>query len=318
MKDLNQYEILNPAFGVKELSRDGENDVTFEISPLLNGYGHTIGNALRRVLLTSLVGSAITSVKFTGSDHPYTSIDGLSDDLLTIILNLKQTVIKSTTDEKGSLMLNVRGPKVVTADDIECSAGLEIINKDLVITEIVNKQDLQIEMEVETGFGYRMADENNKSALVGQIGIDALFSPVITVSYKVAATRVGRQTDYDQIVMEIKTNGTLTPREALDQAARILAKQFTQVFDPVEIDKSKQDFSQRKFDPKEAKIMLLTVEELELPTRISNALRRAGFKTVYDLLSTPKGVIAKVKNLGAKSVDVVEEALSVYNVKLED
>jgi DNA-directed RNA polymerase subunit alpha len=283
----------------------------------MNGYGHTLGNALRRVLLTSLVGSAITSVKFSDSDHPYTGQEGLSDDLLSIILNLKQVVVKSESNDKGILTINATGPKKITAADIEASAGFEIVNQDQFITEIVSKKSFQVEMEVESGFGYRLTSEGT-SHLVGQIAVDALFSPVTTVAYKIEATRVGRQTDYDRLLLDVKTKGTLTPLEAVQQAAEILTKQFTQIFKPATVDPNKQDFAQRKFDPREAKIMLLTVEELELPTRLSNALRKAGFKTVYDLLSTSRGTIAKVKNLGAKSIDVVEEALAAHGVKLEE
>lgn len=317
MRDLNQYEVMNPTFEVKELEVLAPNHSLIEIAPLINGYGHTLGNSLRRVLLTSIVGSAITTVRFKDSDHPYTSIDGLSDDLLNIILNLKQVVVKGENDEKGTFTLDVKGPKVVTAGDIQTSAGFQIINPDLVLTEIVGKKEFSFEVDVESGFGYRMAEEKD-TGIVGQITVDALFSPVSTVSYKVEATRVGRQTDYDRLIMDVQTKGTLSPTEAVNQAAQILAKQFTQIFNPVEIDRKKEDFKERRFDPKEAKIMLLSVEELELPTRISNALRRAGFKTVYDLLSTPRSIIAKVKNLGSKSVGVVEEALTVHGVKLED
>ncbi len=317
MRDLNQYEVMNPTFEVKELEVLAPNHSLIEIAPLINGYGHTLGNSLRRVLLTSIVGSAITAVRFKDSDHPYTSIDGLSDDLLNIILNLKQVVVKAESDEKGTFSLDIKGPKVVTASDIQTSAGFEIINPDLVLTEIVGNKEFSFEVDVESGFGYRMAEEKD-TGIVGQITVDALFSPVTTVSYKVEATRVGRQTDYDRLVMDVQTKGTLTPMAVVGQAAQILAKQFTQIFNPVEIDRKKEDFKERRFDPKEAKIMLLSVEELELPTRISNALRRAGFKTVYDLLSTPRGIIAKVKNLGSKSVGVVEEALTVHGVKLED
>ena len=317
MRDLNQYEVLNPSFETKLLEEVEANHAIIEISPLMNGYGHTIGNALRRVLLTSLVGSAITSVKFADSDHPYTGVDGLSDDLLNIVLNLKQVVVKGDSDEKVNMMINVTGPKVVTAGDIQVPAGFEIVNKDLVITEVVTDKVFNVELEVESGFGYRMAPEKAKP-LIGQIDIDALFSPIATVSYKVEETRVGRQTDYDRLLVDVKTKGTLTPLEAVQQAAQILAKQFTQIYDPVALDPSKRGLDQRKFDPKEAKIMLLTVEELELPTRLSNALRRAGFKTVYDLLSTQKSVIAKVKNLGSKSIGIIEEALAAHGVKLED
>lgn len=317
MSDYNQYEITNPTFTTKEVETLGTHHSVIEISPLLNGYGHTLGNALRRVLLTSLVGSAITSVKFADSDHPFTGVEGLSDDLLRVILNLKQVVVKAQTADKGTLTINVSGPKTVTAGDIECSAGFEIVNPEQVITNIVTKKNFKLELEVESSLGYRLADESNTS-LVGQINMDALFSPVVTVAYKVEATRVGRQTDYDRLLLDVKTKGSITPLEAVQQAGEILAKQFTQIFNPTEVEAGKQDFVQRKFDPKEAKIMLLTVEELELPTRLSNALYKAGFKTVYDLLSTSRSTIAKVKNLGAKSIDVVEEALAVHGVKLED
>ncbi|MBQ6436255.1 DNA-directed RNA polymerase subunit alpha [bacterium] len=317
MRDLNQYEVLNPGFETKMIEEIAPNYGVIEISPLMNGYGHTLGNALRRVMLTSLVGSAITAVKFADSDHPYTGVDGLTDDLLNVILNIKQIVVKGDSDDKVTMTLNVTGPKVVTAGDIDTPAGFEIVNKDLVLTEIVTDKTFNVEMEVESGFGYRMAQEKARP-VVGQIEVDALFSPVATVSYKVEETRVGRQTDYDRLLLTVKTKGTMTPLEAVHQAAQILTKQFSQIYDPVALDPSKQDFSQRKFDPKEAKIMLLTVEELELPTRLSNALRRAGFKTVYDLLSTQKSVIAKVKNLGAKSISIIEEALAAHGVKLEE
>ena len=317
MRDLSQYEVLNPGFETKVLEELEPNQAMIEISPLMNGYGHTLGNALRRVMLTSLVGSAITSVKFADSDHAYTSIEGLSDDLLNIVLNFKKVVVKADTDERATMSLHVKGPKVVTAGDIQPSAGLEIVNKDLYITEIVNDKEFHVDFEVESGFGYRMAQEKANNT-VGQIDIDALFSPVATVSYTVEETRVGRQTDYDRLLLDVKTKGTIEPMDAVQQAAQILAKQFTQMFDPVALDPSKQDFAQRKFDPKEAKIMLLSVEELELPTRLSNALKRAGFRTVYDLLSTQKSTIAKVKNLGAKSIGVIEDALATHGVKLED
>lgn len=315
MRDLNQYPVMNPDFTVKVVEELGDNHARLEVSPLLNGYGHTLGNALRRVLLSSLPGNAITSIMFQGSDHQYTTLEGLSDDLLTVTLNLKQLVIKSSNDEPGTLSISAKGPKVVTGADVETSAGLEIVNKDLVITEIVDNKTLEIDMTVESGVGYKLADEESITA-VGEIAVDSMFSPVLTVSYKVEATRVGRQTDHDSLLIDIKTNGTLTPDEALRQAAEILAKQFSQAHNPIVVTKSEE--TTKTVDPKEAKIMLLTVEELDLPTRIANALRRGGYKTVGDLLASPKNVIAKVKNLGEKSVEIVDEVLQTKGVKLED
>lgn len=315
MRDLQQYPVMNPTFSTRVAKDPGDNQALIEISPLLNGYGHTLGNALRRVLLTSLPGSAITSVRFAGSDHQYATLAGLSDDLLTITLNLKKLVIASTTDEPGTLRIKAKGPKVVTGADIEASSGLEIINKDLFLTEIVGKETLEVEMTVEAGVGYRLADEESITT-VGQIAMDSMFSPVVTVAYKVEATRVGRETDHDLLILDIKTDGSITPLDAVIQASQILAKQFTQAFDPVDV--TPVIDSQLDLDPKEAKVMLLTVEELDLPTRIANALRRGGYKTVGDLLVTPKGVIAKVKNLGDKSVDIINKVLQAKGVELKD
>jgi DNA-directed RNA polymerase subunit alpha len=315
MRDLQQYPVMNPTFTTRVVEDLGDNQALVEISPLLNGYGHTLGNALRRVLLTSLPGNAITSVRFVGSDHQYATLAGLSDDLLTITLNLKKLVIASTTDEPGTLRIKVKGPKVVTGADVEASSGLEIVNKDLVITEVVGKEALEIEMTVESGVGYRLADEESITT-VGQIAMDSMFSPVVTVAYKVEATRVGRDTDHDLLILDVKTNGTLTPLDAVMQAAQILAKQFTQAYDPAAMTTTVE--VERDLDPAEAKVMLLTVEELDLPTRIANALRRGGYKTVGDLLTTPKAVIAKVKNLGDKSVDIINEVLQVKGVELKD
>lgn len=308
---------MNPNFTTRVVEELGDNQAVVEITPLLNGYGHTLGNALRRVMLTSLPGSAITTVRFEGSDHQYATLDGLSDDLLTVSLNLKKLVIASTTDEPGTLRIKAKGPKVVTGADVETSNGFEIMNKDLVITEIVDKKTLEVEMTVESGVGYRLADEESVTT-IGQIAIDSMFSPVVTVAYKVEATRVGRDTDHDLLLLDVKTNGSLTPLEAVLQAAEILAKQFTQVFSPEVADTVVVTTGERTIDPGEAKVMLLTVEELDLPTRIANALRRGGYRTVGDLLTTPKAVIAKVKNLGDKSVDIVNDILKTKGVELKD
>jgi len=179
---------------------------------------------------------------------------------------------------------------------------------------VTKGKKLEIEMTVETGTGYKMATEM-ESAVIGQIPVDALFSPVEKVSYKVEATRVGRRTDFDRIVMDIQTDGTVTPIEAVQQAARILAKQFTQVFDPVVVETKE---TEAQLSPEEAETLRLTVEELDLPTRIANALRKGGYKTVGDLVGVSKETVSKVKNLGGKSVDLINEALQKKGVSLEE
>ena len=312
MRELTKYEAMNPSFGVEVIKEIAPNHAVIEIDPLMQGFGHTLGNALRRVLLTTIPGAAITSVRFSNANHQYTAVEGMSDSLLNIMLNLKQVVVASENDEEGVLRLEVTGPKTVTAADIEASAGFSVITPDQFITELVNNEKIEIEMKARTGTGF-LTITDAQTEVVGEILLDSIFSPVINVSYKVEATRVGRQTDYDKLIMDIKTNGSLTPLEAVDQAARILARHFTQVFEPVMVEKSAD---QRILDPQEAKIMLLTVEELDLPTRISNALRRGGFKTVADLLNTPKAQIARVKNLGDKSVEIVAEVLAAKGIHL--
>ncbi len=302
---------LNPNFSVVEVQENGARS-TVVLEPLESGYGHTLGNALRRVLLSSLPGTAITKVTIDGVTHQFTSFEGMTEDVVELILNLKQVRIKADSQEAGVLRLNVKGAKEVTAADIECEAGFEVVNKDLYIATLAKGKNLAIEMVVESGVGYQLASEIETEA-VGQMAVDALFSPVIKVSYKVEATRVGRRTDFDKIVFDIVTDGTISPLDAVKQAAEILIKQFSQVVNPV-VKEVKEELV--NLSPEEVETMKLTVEELDLPTRIANALRKGGFETVADLVRAPKDEISRVKNLGGKSIDLIEEALSKKGVVL--
>ncbi len=311
--DLKKYPYMNPSFTVSEVEATAS-QARLVIEPLEQGYGHTLGNALRRVLLTSLPGSAITSVAINGVDHQFTTLEGLSEDIVEFILNIKQVKVKADHDGMGILRLNVQGPAKITAADIKAEAGFEIINGDQPLATLAKGKKLEVEMTVETDTGYKMVAEM-ETEVIGQIAIDALFSPVEKVSYKVESTRVGRRTDFDRIVLEVQTDGTITPLEAVKQAAQILAKQFTQIFDPVIIENEEEE---TQLSPEEAETLRLTVEELDLPTRIANALRKGGYKTVGDLISAPKETISKVKNLGGKSVDLINEALQKKGVSLED
>ena len=312
-QDLNQYPAMNPTFTVSEVEST-DSQARLVIEPLEQGYGHTLGNSLRRVLLSSLPGAAITSVTIDGVDHQYTTLEGLSEDIIDFILNLKQVRINATGNDKGVLRLTKKGPATITAADIECEAGFAVVNPELVVATLAKGKSINAELTVETGVGYRMASEV-KSQVIGQIMVDALFSPVIKVSYKVEATRVGRRTDYDRIVLDVQTDGSVSPIEAVRQAASILVKQFGQVVSPtVPVAPAEMP----AVTPEEAEVLKLTVEELDLPTRIANALRKGGFKTVGDLVMTKKGVIAKVKNLGGKSVTLINDALLKKGFSLED
>ncbi|MFZ5438093.1 MAG: DNA-directed RNA polymerase subunit alpha [Patescibacteria group bacterium] len=311
--NLNKYSYMNPTFTVSEVEAT-DTKARLVIEPLEQGYGHTLGNALRRVLLTSLPGAAITSVMIDGIDHQFATLEGLSEDVIELILNLKLIRVKATTDEPGVMRINVKGPKEVTAADIEAEAGFEVVNIDQPIATLAKGKKLDIEMTVEPGTGYRMATEV-ENGVIGQIPVDALFSPVVKVSYKVEATRVGRRTDFDRVVMDVETDGTISPLDAVNQSARILAKQFAQVFDPVVIEVEDEE---PQLSPEEAETLRLTVEELDLPTRIANALRKGGFKTVGDLAGASKSEVSKVKNLGGKSIDLINDALLKKGVNLED
>lgn len=312
MKDLSTHPVMNPTFEIKEVESDGKT-ASVVIEPLEPGYGHTLGNALRRVLLSSLPGSAITMVRIDGVDHQYSTLEGMTEDVVEMILNLKQIRVKATTSEdKAIINLEVKGPGEVTAAEMKPEAGIEIINPEQHLLTLAKGQSVKLEATVEAGVGYQTAHEN-KSEIIGEIPVDALFSPVVKVSYRVEQTRVGRRTDFDKIVMQIQTDGTITPLDAVSSAAKILSRQFQQVFDPI---LPEPEDVGPELTPEEAETLRLTVEELDLPTRIANALRKGGFKTVADLQSAPRATITKVKNLGEKSVEIIDEALEKKGVKL--
>ncbi len=304
---------MHPNFLIDEEKKSSGHSL-LTIKPLENGYGHTVGNALRRVLLSSLPGSAITTARIDGVAHQFSTVKGVKEDVVEVLLNLKQIRIKADTDESGIARLEVKGEKEVTAADIECEAGFEIVNPEQHIATLGEDGELNIELTIESGTGYRTGDQIEEKA-IGEILVDAVFSPVITVSYRVESTRVGRRTDYDKLLLDVKTDGTITPLDAVDQAARILAAQFEQVFNPMV---PEEEEKKEQLSPEEAETLRLTVEELDLPTRIANALRRGGYQTVDDLVNANKVDISKVKNIGEKSIEIIDQALDKKGVGLKD
>lgn len=300
-----------PTFLINVEKTEGNySQLVFE--PLEKGFGQTVGNALRRVLLSSLPGFAITSVKIDGISHQFSSLEGMSEDIVEFILNLKQVRLSSESTEPIELTLDVKGEAQVTAGDIQVGGTVTVVNPELHLATLAPKTRLSVTMTAEPGMGYSMAEER-KTGSIGVIPVDALFSPIEKVSFKVESTRVGRRTDFDKLIMDVWTNGTVDGKSAVEAAAKVLVAQFTQVFEPVVVDMpatvtvsySKQD-----------EVMKLTVEELDLPTRIANALRKGGFKTVGDLMASNKAEISKVKNLGGKSIEVVQEALEKKGLSL--
>lgn len=309
---LNTFE--SPTFVITE-EKKAINHSLLTFKPLENGYGHTIGNALRRVLLSSLSGAAITSVTIEGVDHQFSTAPGIKEDIVELLLNLKQVrILADSIDDQGIARVEVQGPSTVTAADIKCEAGFAVVNPDLHIASLAQGAKLQMEMKIQSGIGYQQSEQVEQKE-IGELTVDAIFSPVLTVSYKVESTRVGRRTDYDKLLLDVKTDGTITPREAVEKAAQILTKQFTQVFEPTVVE---EVVVAENVSPEEAEVLRLTVEELDLPTRIANALRKGGYKTVGDLVNSTRGAVERVKNIGEKSAGIVDEALQKKGVTLSN
>jgi len=293
---------------VKELKNFGK----FIIEPLPQGYGYTLGNSLRRVMLASLPGWAITQVKISNVKHKFSYLNGMKEDVIEVLLNLKKVRIKAEDDKPIKLSLEKTGPSQVTAGDIEVPAGVEIVNKDLVIANLADKNSrLKMEMLAEKGYGY-LSSEERKSEKLGVIILDAIFSPVLRVNYKVEQTRVGGQTDLDRLILEIDTDGTITPFQAIEEGARILISFFSQIVNPPKISENKKEI--KKED--NSKIYELTLEEIEFPTRITNSLRKAGFETVADLAKADYETLKKIRNLGKKSLESIFDILNKKGIKL--
>lgn len=296
--------MIGPNFPVKK-AEEKENYGKFIIEPLVQGYGHTLGNSLRRVLLTSLKGAAVTSVKISGIKHQFSTLPGLKEDIVQLILNIKRIRFRLNGQKKVTVRLSSKGIKKIFAKDLE-SAEAEIINGDLYLGELTSKNaKLQLELTVEEGYGYVLTEGHEGEKSLGTILVDALFSPVVRANYKVEATRVGRMTDLDKLIIEIWTDGTIKPSSALKQAALTLVGYFKQVYDPKV--KSQEEVAVSPVISEE--ILKMTLEELDIPTRIVNALKNHSVKTVGQLLGTSRKELMKIKNVGAKSVSVIEEIL---------
>lgn len=302
--------MVKPIFQIKK-EKETPDYGLFTIEPLEQGYGNTLGVALRRVLLTSLSGAAITQIKIDGVKHKFSTLEGMKEDVIELILNLKQVRLSYGGEKPVKLNLEKLGPGEVKAGDIKTPGQVEIVNRDLVLCHLTAKKKLKIELAAESGYGYVPAEER-ESDKIGVIPIDAVFSPVQRVNYKVEATRVGRRTDLDRLVLEITTDGTVRPSKALKESARILIDFFTQVVKP------KKMPVKEKVEMLSSETLRLTFEEVDVPTRIANALRKGGFETVGDLAAATDSDLAKVKNLGEKSVGVIKAALSKKGLTLKE
>lgn len=287
------------------------------VEPLSPGFGSTIGNSLRRVMLGYLEGASATSVKINGVDHQFGTLKGMSQDAVDFILNVKQINFVYSGDEPATVRIDQVGPKAVTAGDIDLPSGVSVANPDLVLANLSDESArLEAEIVVEKGVGYKPAEDNN-SSIVGLIPVDSSFSPVIRVNFEVSSTRVGRLTNYDKLIIDVWTNGTITPMDAVQKSASILAKYFAKIASGESQEESVVSVSvEQNTEVNNKELMMLTVEELELPTRIANALRKAGYATVKEILSASEEDIIKVKNLGGKSISIIHDALRAKGVEV--
>ena len=276
----------------------------FELEPLERGFGTTLGNALRRVMLSSLPGSAITSVKIDGVSHEFQTIDGIREDVALIVLNLKGVVIKNHSNENKIIRLNATKEGVVTAGDFEHDSDIEILNPDKEIATIAKGGKLVMEMTVGNGRGYVKSDDNKKlltDKKVGTIAIDSLYSPIERVAYEVEPARVGQNENYDKLVLSVWTNGSIRPEEAVALASRILIEHFEILTDLSSIADMSGIMIEKTEDPK-VKALETTIEDLDFSVRAYNCLKRAGIHTLQDLVNKSESDMMKIRNLGKKSL----------------
>jgi DNA-directed RNA polymerase subunit alpha len=309
----NWNSLIKPAKLRCENVSDSVNVLHIVAEPLEVGFGTTLGNALRRILLSSLRGAAITSMKVEGLDHEFGNIPGVKEDVTDIILNLKSVVVKMSVAERRVMRLSAVGPCLVTASMIECGHDAEIMNPDYVICTLAKGASLDMDLVCEVGRGYVPASfENVGDRPIGEIPIDALFSPVKKVSYKVSNSRVGNVTDYDKLVLEVETNNTISPEMAVGLAARILQDQLSLFvcFDDSEDEKS-DDIEKLPFDSN----LLKKVDELELSVRSYNCLKNENIVYVGDLVSKTEGEMLKTPNFGRKSLNEIKELLFALGLK---
>ena len=291
----------------------------YVIEPLERGYATTLGNALRRVLLSSLPGTAATSIKIAGVQHEFTTIPGVKEDVTEIVLNIKQLITKLHCEGIKTVFIEAVGPCVVTAGDIKSDAEVEVLNPDLHIATLGSGATLNMEITLSRGRGYVSADRNKaqQNNIIGLIPVDSIYTPVYKVNYTVENTRVGNMTDFDKLTIEVWTDSTISARDAVSLGAKILCDHFTLFTDLSETVGSKSTVVE-KAETQRDKVLELTIEELDLSVRSFNCLKRANINTVEDLISKTEDEMMKVRNLGRKSLEEVINKLAMMGLSLAD
>ncbi|HBU12097.1 MAG TPA: DNA-directed RNA polymerase subunit alpha [Clostridiales bacterium] len=308
-------EIERPNIECASMSEDKQNAV-FVMEPLERGFGTTLGNSLRRILMSSLPGVAVTSVKIDGVLHEFSTIEGVHEDVTNIVLNLKGLRAKLYTDEPKKLTVNAKGPGKVTAKDIEHDSEVEIINEDMHIATLDKNASLFMEITMEKGRGYVLADKNKTPNMpIGVIPMDSLFTPVTKVNFSVENTRVGQITDFDKLIIDVTTDGSMNADEAVSLAAKIMSDHLSQFISLTELAEKAEIMVEKEEDKKE-KILEITIEELDLSVRSYNCLKRAGINTVEELIMRNEEEMMKVRNLGKKSLEEVQQKLEALGLSL--
>ncbi len=306
-------EFKRPHMTVGEIS---DNVATFVLEPLERGFGYTLGNCMRRALLSSMPGAAVTSIRIEGVDHEFTSIKGVQEDLTDIILNIKGMVVRMNGEDEATLSLSKKGPGEIKAGDISLPAGVEIVNEELSLATLNKSGKIEAELIVEKGRGYSLAERNKKEDdAIGVIPIDSIFTPIKKVSYKVDHTRVGQRTDYDKLSLEVETDGSLTPLEAVSKASQIINEHMMLFAEQGDEEEAESVFAVDESENEAA--MNSPIEDLELSVRSYNCLKRQGIDTLQGLLDCSEIDLINIRNFGSKSIEEVKAKLEELELSLK-
>ncbi|MDQ5901503.1 MAG: DNA-directed polymerase subunit alpha [Patescibacteria group bacterium] len=313
------------------LVKEEGNKGVYEIDNLYPGYGHTLGNSLRRIILSSLPGASITSIKISGADHEFAVLDGVKEDVINIILNLKKVRFRLLTDEVQTLTLKVKGPKEVYASDIKSAGQVEVLTGDQYICEVTGKIDFEIEMNIQKGLGYVSKEELQKEKMdIGHIALDAIFTPIRRVAYDVENMRVGDSTNYNRLIMSIETDGTYSPREAIEKAIEIMIVQLQAIHDFKGLDEKPEEIieavekevnevreASKDGSDDEKEIMKTRIEDLNLSTRTLNSLINGKIRTVGGIARKTESDLLELEGMGEKGIQEIKRALSNFGILLK-
>jgi len=323
-----EYKIIMPS-KPRVVLEEGNKGV-YEIDGLYPGYGHTLGNSLRRIILSSLPGASITSIKIDGVSHEFSTMDGIKEDVIVMILNLKKTRFKMLSDEPQTVSLSIKGPKAVTAADIKTGGQVEILNPELYIAEVTGKVNLNIEMKIEKGLGFISKEAMQKDKVdIGTIAVDAIFTPIRRVFYEIEDMRVGDKTNHNRLRISIETDGTLTAREALSRSIEIMINQLKAIIDFKEIEEEvKVEKKVLKSEPKETEeekkgddftdVLKTRTDSLDLSTRTLNALTNANIRTLGGLARKKREDLLEVEGIGEKGISEIKKVLAKFGLNLKE